>query len=89
MGIEHAVQWAKHIIATAQLVERFGMCESASILLSLSRLRWLGHKARMPDDCIPKRSLFGWLPRAQPAHGVKLHWQDKVRLDLIKELSNQ
>ena len=50
MGIEHAVQWAEHIIATAQLVERFGMCESASILLSLNRLRWLGHKARMPDD---------------------------------------
>ena len=73
MGIGCAVQWTEHI-TTAQLAECFSMRESISILLSLSRLRWLGHVACMPDDHIPKRILSGWLPRAQPAHGVKLWW---------------
>ena len=79
MATECAVQWAEHI-TTAQLAERFGMRESISILLSLSRLRWLGHVVRMLD--IPKRILYGWLPMARPAHGVKLRWRDKVRQDL-------
>ena len=81
IGIGCTVQWAEHI-TTAQLAERFGMRESISTLLSLSRLRWLGRVAHIPDDCIPKRILFGWLPRARPAHGVKLRWRDKVRQDL-------
>ena len=81
MGIGHAEQWAEHI-TTTQLAERFGMCESVSILLSLSILRWLEHVAHMPDDRIPKRILFGWLPMARPAHGVKLRWRDKVKQDL-------
>ena len=37
---------------------------------------------RIPDDYILKRVLFGWPPRARPAHGVKLPWKDKVRQDL-------
>ena len=54
MGIGCAVQWAEHI-TTAQLAKCFGMRESISILLSLSRLRWLGYVERMPDDCIHQR----------------------------------
>ena len=49
MGIGRAVHWAEHI-TTTQLAECFGVRESSSILLSLSRLRWLGHVALMPDD---------------------------------------
>ena len=43
------------------------------------RLRWLGHVARMQEDCIPKRFLFGWLTHRKPMHGCKLRWRDRVR----------
>ena len=51
-------------------------------LLSVRRLRWLGHTSRMSWDRIPKKLLFGWLPQTLPAHGAKLRWRDKVRQDL-------
>ena len=70
MGIRRTVQWAE-CITTTQLAERFSMSESISNLLTLTRLRWLGHVAHMSDDRMPKRILFGWLPQKRPAHGVK------------------
>ena len=85
MGIGRAVQWAEHI-TTTQLAERFGMRESISNLLTLARLRWLGHVACVSDNRMPKRILFGWLPQKHPVHGVKLRWRDKVRQD-FKSLS--
>ena len=36
------------------------------------RLRWLGLVARMQEDCIPKRLLFGCLCHPRPMHGCKL-----------------
>ena len=81
MGIGRTVQWAQHI-TTIQMAERFGMRESVGNLLSLARLRWLGHVSRMSDDRIPKRILFGWLPQTRPARSVKLRWHDKVKQDL-------
>ena len=69
MGIGRAVQWAERI-TTTQLAEHFGMHESIGNLLTLARLQWLGHVARMSDNCMPKRILFGWLPQKCPVHGV-------------------
>ena len=48
------------------------------------RLCWLGHVARMEEDRLPKRLLFGWLPQRRPAHGTKMRWRDKVRKDFKK-----
>lgn len=50
----------------------------------MRRLRWLGHIARVKDDHMPKRLLFGWLPQCRPAHDTKLWWKGKVRKDLKK-----
>ena len=81
IGVGKAVQWAQHL-TTAQLAERFGMNKSINHLLGQSRLRWLGHLARMSDSRTPKHLLFGWFSPKHPAHGVKLRWRDKVRQDL-------
>ena len=60
------------------------MGESLEDLVTARKLRWLGHVARMDDDRIPKRMLFGWLSQRRPAHGTKMRWRDRARKDLKK-----
>ena len=50
--------------------------------ISSHRLRWLGHLGGICDSRLPIQMLFGWLSQSCPAHGVKLHWRDR----LIKHL---
>ena len=46
------------------------------------RLEWLGHIARMPDNRIPKKVLFGWLQQPRPQGGPRRRWKDIIRQDL-------
>ena len=55
---------------------------SAVEKVTARRLEWLGHLARMPDNRIPKRCLFGWLPQARPRGGPRKRWRDVIRADL-------
>ena len=49
------------------------------------RLGWLGHLARMEENRIPRRIMFGELLRNnRPAGGPKQRWKDAVAGDLDK-----
>ena len=71
-------------ITSIQIAKRFGMDESLEDTIIVRHLHWLGHLARMEDDRVPKKMLFGWLPRPRPPHGTKMRWWDRVRKDLRK-----
>ena len=83
LGISRAMQISQHI-SNGEVRSRVGMPVTLADMISCRRLRWLGHVARMEDDRLPKRVLFGWLPQRRPPHGVELRWRDKVRQDLKK-----
>ena len=68
LGVSRIEQRIRHL-TSAQIRTMFGMETSMRDLLSVRRLRWLGHLARMADDRILKMLLFGWLPQSCPAQG--------------------
>ncbi len=83
LGISAMQQRMEHI-SSVQVAKRFGMEESLEDMVIARRLCWLGHVARMSEERIPKKVLFGWLPQRRPAHGTKIRWRDRVRRDLRK-----
>ena len=83
LGISAMQQRMEHI-SSVQLAKRFGMEESLEDMVMARQLCWLGHVARMSEERIPKKVLFGWLPQRRPAHGTKMRWRDRVRRDLRK-----
>ncbi|KER31961.1 hypothetical protein T265_12888, partial [Opisthorchis viverrini] len=76
--------WWEHRISNAEVRRMvFGRNNSPSIdeLITLHRLRWLGHVLRMPVDRLPRRVLF-----AQPCEGWKrarggqtMTWQRRMK----------
>ena len=61
-----------------------GWCKVASVsnIVSHRRLRWLGHLARMPDERLPKRVLFGHMDGSGVRGKRQKQWVDYVREDL-------
>ena len=54
----------------------------ASNIVSHRRLRLLGHLARMPDERLPKRVLFGHMDGSGLRGKSQKQWVDYVREDL-------
>ena len=61
-----------------------GWCNVAKVsnIVSHRRLRWLGHLARMPDERLPKRVLFGHMDGSGVRGNSQKQWVDYVREDL-------
>ena len=70
LGITNKQQWDQHITSEATRT-LWGDTETVTSKVAKRRLEWIGHLARMPDDRIPKQSLFGWLDKPRPQGGLR------------------
>ena len=81
LGITNHQQQDK--CTTSQSTRRqWGDMETVSEKVTKRSLEWLGHLAGMPDYCIPKVSLFGWLQEPRPQGGPPKRWRDVICTDL-------
>ena len=61
------IKWQDRIPDT-EVLKRAGM-QSLHTLLKLAQLRWTGHVARMPEERLPKKILYGELEMGKRFHG--------------------
>ena len=54
--------------------------QNVHTLLKSAKLRWTGHVTRMPDECLPKKILYGELQVGKRSHGG----QKKRNKDILK-----
>ena len=81
LGLTRAQQHAGRV-NSVQVRKLFDMDTLIEDVVAARRLCWVGHVARMEENRIPKKLLFGWPPQRRPAHGTKMRWRDTVRQDL-------
>ena len=81
LGITRRDIWQTHL-ADRDFFALWGDQRPLPVLLMQCRLEWLGHVARMPDERIPKRLLFGLLRARRPPGGPRKRGRDCVRADL-------
>ena len=53
-----------------------------TVKLTMYHLELLGHLASMPDNCIPEKTLFSWLPQLCPRGGPRRRWRNLVKRDM-------
>ena len=63
-GVSKYKQWRRRL-SSVQLERRLGLY-SLGHYLQVRALRWLGHLARMPQERLPRKLLFGWVDHPKP-----------------------
>ena len=81
LGISNRQQWSERM-TMMEVRKRWGDMELTTDRIRMRRLEWLGHLARMPDDRLPKSSVFGWLLEPWPRCGPRKWWRDVLWQDL-------
>ena len=72
------IKWQDRIPDT-EVLKRTGM-QSVHTLLKLAQLRWTGHVAKMPDERLPKKILYGKLQVGKCSHGgQKKRYKDTLK----------
>ena len=74
------IKWQDRIPDT-EVLERAGM-QSVHTLLKLAQLRWIGHVTWMPEECLPKKILYGELEMGKRSHGGKKRYKDTLKVSL-------
>ena len=70
-------------MSSSALRQLWGHSDTIAMRISKRRLEWLGHVARMTDDRIPKRLLFGGCYKID--HQVVLEKSGEMSLKLISK----
>ena len=81
LDITNQRQW-EECIPSVTVKEQWRYVERITKNLVCRCLEWLGHLARMPDHCLPKICLFGWLPQTCPQRDPKRRWRYLMKNDL-------
>ena len=75
------IKWQDRIPDT-EVLKRAGM-QSVHTLLKLEQLRWTGHVTRIPEECLPKKILYGELEMGKRFHGgQKKRYKDTLKASL-------
>ena len=75
------IKWQDRIPDT-EVLKRARM-QSVHTLLKLAQLRWTGRVTRMPDECFPKRVLYGELQVGKRSYGgEKKRYKDTFKASL-------
>ena len=78
-------------LTSARRRSRFGDEKSVAEKVRSRQLEWLGHVARIPDNCMPKHLLIAALPAVRPACGPRLgkRWLiDIFRQPVMQEIGS-
>ena len=57
--------------------------QSVHTVLKLAQLKWTGHVTGMPEECLPKKILYGELEMGKRSHGgQKKRYKDTLKASL-------
>ena len=74
------IKWQDRI-PDIEVLKRTGM-QGVHSLLKLAQLRWTDHVTRMPEECLPKKILYGELEMGKRSHHGQKRYKDTLKASL-------